>query len=45
MTAEPRPPAVTMRGICKAFDGVRVLQDVDFDVLQGAAMAPASPPS
>ncbi len=35
MTAEPRPPAVTMRGICKAFDGVRVLQDVDFDVLQG----------
>jgi len=31
--------AVRMSGICKAFDGVVVLEDVDFDVVSGEVHA------
>ncbi|SFK40713.1 sugar ABC transporter ATP-binding protein [Geodermatophilus ruber] len=36
---EGRAAAVRMRGICKSFDGVRVLDDVDFEVLRGEVHA------
>jgi len=41
MTAEPEhaSPAVTMRGIRKAFDGVTVLDDVSFELARGEVHA------
>src|SRR4051794_13932124 len=36
---EGRDAAVRMRGISKSFDGVRVLTDVDFEVLRGEVHA------
>jgi ribose transport system ATP-binding protein len=32
-------PAVAMRGICKAFDGSKVLEDVDFELARGEVHA------
>jgi ribose transport system ATP-binding protein len=37
--SEGRDAAVRMRGISKSFDGVRVLTDVDFEVLRGEVHA------